>query len=99
MAKLAAQNWSDLNKRGIDKNLIAQNTSQLLPVSTDLAVVLGRTVVKIRELLDVQIGDVIRLDAVESDEVAVQVGVSKKFLAYPGKIGNQRAIKITHVLT
>ena len=95
MEKLSAQNWIDANKKGTDTNLYANNTKQVLPVKIGLRAILGEAQVSIRELLEVKVGDVVRLDAFESDNVNVLVGTQNKFLAKPGCIGSQRAVQIT----
>lgn len=99
MEKLSVQNWADANKRGNDKNLFTQNTRQILPVKTHLVAVLGETVVTIKDLLEVGVGDVIRLDADENAEIGLFVGPHKKFLGWPGRKGSQKAVKITQVLS
>lgn len=98
MQKLSAQHWIDANKKGADMNLIASNTQQILPVKTDVTAILGGTTVSIKELIEIKIGDVIRLDGLENEEIRLKVGSQEKFLAHPGQMGNQKAVRITRVI-
>jgi flagellar motor switch protein FliM len=98
MEKLSAQNWSDANKKGSDTDLLTRNIKQIMPVKTNLVAVLGSTEISIRELLDIGVGDVVRLDALDKDDITLLVGLQKKYMAQPGCLGNQKAVKITRVI-
>lgn len=60
--------------------------------------VLGRTVITVRDLLDISVGDVIPLERNVREEVDVQVGNSTKFVGRPGIYGNRLAVQITGVV-
>jgi flagellar motor switch protein FliM len=95
--KLSAQDRPNGRNGDADKNLQARNVQQILPVSTDLVAMLGGTIVSIKDLIEIKIGDVIRLDATDNDEITLQVGGLSKFAARPGRIGNHMAVRITKV--
>ena len=96
--KLSALNAPSNTVGGLNKERKAGNVQQIMPVSTDLVAMLGGTIVTIKDLLDVKIGDVIRLDATENDEMSLLVGGQCKFAARPGQIGSHMAVRITRVL-
>jgi len=98
MEKLSAQNWIDANKKGADGDLFSNNTKQIMPVKLGIRALLGQSLISIRELLEVKPGDVVRLDAFESDNVSLLVGNLNKYQAKPGCVGNQKAVKIIQVL-
>ncbi len=56
---------------------------------------LGGADVSLKELLDLSIGDVIRLDQRSNAECLVYVGGQKKYYGTPGVFENMRAVKIT----
>lgn len=60
--------------------------------------VLGHTVITVRDLLDISVGDVIPLERNVREEVDVQVGNSTKFVGRPGIYGNRLAVQITGVV-
>lgn len=62
-----------------------------VPVTAEL----GSTILTVRDLLEVQVGDVIPLRKSIEDEVDVQVGSYKKFVGILGANKNNMAVKIT----
>ncbi len=65
-----------------------------LPVST----LIGKTNLSIRDLLQLQRGDVLCLDKAHDSDLMVQVGGKTKMSARSGLIGRKKAIKIVKVL-
>jgi len=96
--KLSAQGRNDKPHRDSVKNQSSENAKLLMPVNSEVGVTLGGAVVKVRELLDVKVGDIIRLDTLEKDEVSVFVGTKIKFMGHAGRVGNKKAVRITKVL-
>ena len=99
MEKLSTQNWIEARKKGDDKSGYESNTRELSLAQTDLIAHLGTAELTVREFLNVKPGDVIRLDNLKDDFITVMVSDRTKFLATPGRSGNQKAVKIAHILT
>lgn len=59
--------------------------------------VLGRTQITVREFLELQVGDVLRLDRRKNQEIEVFVGNKLKFYGVPGRKEGRIAVKITRV--
>ncbi len=78
------------NTRAIRQKL--ENT--LVPVK----VILGKTCITVRELLELSGGDVIPLDRRVKDDLEVMIGQRTKFLGKPGVHDNRFAIQISRVL-
>jgi flagellar motor switch protein FliM len=76
-------------KRDIEKGV--QSTS--VPVKA----VLGRTTVTVRDVLELQPGDVMTLDTGVNEELEVRVGDLLKFYGIPGVKKNKVAVRITRV--
>lgn len=66
-------------------------------MAVQLTVNLGQAQVTVKELLDLAIGDVIRLDARSNEALSVQVGDKLKFRGKPGLLGSRLAIEVTDV--
>ncbi len=64
---------------------------------TSLEAYLAGSVITVRDLLRLQVGDIVRLDNSVNDEESVTISVSgkPKFKAKQGRIGNKQAIQIT----
>ncbi len=74
-------------KRDIEKGV----QSTYVPVKA----VLGRTTVTVRDVLELQPGDVLALDTGVNDELEVRVGDLLKFYGIPGVKKNRVAVRIT----
>ena len=51
-----------------------------------------------KDFVNLQLGDVIRLDRKVDDELEVYVGNIKKFKALPGYSDNKYAVRVTEIL-
>jgi len=67
-------------------------------VDVEVVAELGRSEVSVKEVLDLQEGDVLRLDRHVEEEVAITVGGTEKLWGRPGERRKQRAIMITRGL-
>lgn len=67
-------------------------------VELRVSLILGQSDIKMRDLIDLQIGDVIGLNTQQDQEMVLKVEQSPKFLARPGTIGNRLAAEITQIL-
>lgn len=94
--KLSVQNWIDKNKKMMDKDDRVMNVKRLIPVETNVKAIIGKTTLTIRELIDIKVGDVIKIDQRTYQDIDVYVGNKLKFQAKPGLSGHQLAIKITN---
>jgi flagellar motor switch protein FliM len=60
--------------------------------------VLGKSVITVNDFVNIQVGDIIRLDSKIDDELDVYVGNIKKFTAVPGANKEAYAVRITSVI-
>lgn len=60
--------------------------------------VLGNAMISVSDFINLQQGDIIRLDRKVQDELSVYVGNIRKFTALPGASGNQYAVRVTSVV-
>lgn len=65
-----------------------------LPVSAEL----GKTSITVKELLELKVGDIIRLKNKITDEIIISIGGKKKFAGRPGSIDGKKAVKILRLL-
>lgn len=65
----------------------------LIPVSAEL----GKSYVSVRDFINLQVGDVIKLDRKVEDELDIYVGNIVKFKALPGLFSDNNAVKITEI--
>ena len=60
--------------------------------------VLGQSIISVNDFVNIQIGDIIRLDRKVEDELEIFVGNIKKFTALPGTSGENYAVRATSVI-
>jgi flagellar motor switch protein FliM len=87
----AAQNTNTLETRSILEHEI---NSIDLPAS----VVIGQTKLTIRDLLQLQRGDILALDKPHNSELSVQIGGRTKMAAKSGLVGRKKAFKVTRII-
>ena len=59
---------------------------------------LGRSTISVNDYINIQIGDIIKLDTKVNDELEVYVGNIKKFTALPGATSYSYAVRVTSVI-
>lgn len=63
-----------------------------------IKVLLGKTVITVADLLELNVGDVVPLERKIDQDLEVIIGSSMKYLAKPGVFNNRSAIQITKVV-
>ncbi len=67
-------------------------------VDVPVKAVLGKSQVAVNDFLNLQVGDIIRLDTGVEDDLTVYVGNIKKFTALPGSSKDKYAVRVTSVI-
>ncbi len=97
LANLSTKFWFDktcsISNKDQQKNIKNQIKSVKIPVR----VILGDTLITVRELLELQVGDVVMLNRKSDEALEVVIGHSQKFYALPGLYNDQVAVKIIGV--
>lgn len=60
--------------------------------------VLGNSVISVDDFINIQVGDIIRLDKKVEDQLSIYVGNIEKFKALPGSSGENYAVQLTEVI-
>lgn len=59
---------------------------------------LGKSMISVNDFMNIQIGDIVKLDSKVDDELDVYVGNILKFKALPGAISDSYAVRVTSVI-
>jgi flagellar motor switch protein FliM len=99
MPKLTTSFWvaSSIARAGSKTN-VTQMQKKLERTLVPLMVELGKISVTVGEMLDLTVGDVIRLDSKVNDELPIIIGQHQKFKCKPGSSNNRIAVQITEVV-
>lgn len=60
--------------------------------------VLGKSIISVNDFVNIQVGDIIRLDTKTDEELSVYVGNINKFTALPGASSDVYAVRLTSVV-
>ncbi len=98
IGKLSAQNWIDATKKRSLTGDAEINRANLEELVVPVRAVLADTDIRIRDFLDLKIGDVVTTDHRISEEMALYVRNRRKFCGRPGLVGRKRAVVLTTVV-
>lgn len=98
VSKLNAQYWfsstrDETSQEGLER-LKERLSKAKLPIVANLA----STEITVADLLDLQAGDVIKLDQKAQEEAIIKIGQREKFRGRPGVVGSKLALEITSVI-
>ena len=96
--KLSTRYWFSTSEKNLTKEELSVIRERILGTKVPVRAELGSTTVRIKDVLNLQVGDVIKLDANIDDMAKVKVGSQVKFLGDIGVSKNKMAIKIVNVL-
>ena len=95
--KLNTKFWFTTNNKAQheDKSKFIQQVVEKARIP--LTAVLGRTTLTVKELLELQVGDVIDLERKKDSEIEVYVGSRLKYYGKPGLLGSKLAVQIIRI--
>lgn len=98
MDKLNTKYWFSTMQEEDDENYQEHIEALIKRVEVPVKTVLGRSYVSVNDFINLQIGDIIRLDSRIDEELVLYVGNIKKFTALPGSNKDNYAVRITSVI-
>lgn len=98
MDRLNTKYWYSSMKENPDDNYEEYLEALIKRVQIPVKAVLGKSHVSVSDFLNLQRGDVVRLDTGVDSELEIYVGNYKKFTAMPGSSDNKYAVQVTSVL-
>jgi flagellar motor switch protein FliM len=99
ISKLSAQYWYSSVRRGTTTENLNILRERLSTIDVTVVAEIGSMDLTVRDVLSLQVGDVIRLQNTRvNDPMYLSVGARKKFLCKPGQIGNKLAVQVLRKL-
>ncbi len=98
MDKLNTKFWFSTMKEGGDDDYEEHIEALLKRVDVPVKAVLGKSSVSVSDFINLQLGDIIRLDTRVDSELSVYVGNIEKFTALPGSNKDNYAVRVTSVM-
>ena len=98
--KLNTKYWYSTVKGGGDNGLSRELVEvAIAKARIPVKVELGRSTISVKDFVNIQRGDIIKLNTKVNDELGIFVGNIKKFYALPGTSSDSYAVKISQVIT
>ena len=98
MDKLHTKYWFSTMKEKDSNSYEAAIENIIDNALIPMKAVLGTSKINVQDFVNLQLGDIIRLDRKVDDELEVYVGNIKKFKALPGYSDNKYAVRVTEIL-
>lgn len=98
MDKLNTKFWFSTMKESSDEDYSQYVEAMIRRAEVPLRARLGNSMITVNDFVNLQLGDIIRLDTGTESELPIYVGNIKKFMALPGKEGDKYAVRITSVI-
>jgi flagellar motor switch protein FliM len=96
IGKLSTQFWFSTVHRGTTTENLNVLKEKLATVDVNVVAEIGKINIPVREVLSLQIGDVIQLYNTRiGDPYSLNIGNKRKFLCRPGVIGKKMAVQVT----
>ncbi len=96
--KLNTKYWYSTMKSRDDQSYNDLIEIAISKVKVPLRAVLGKSTISINDFVNMQRGDIIKLNSKVDDELTVYVGNMNKFTALPGALAGTYAVKISSVI-
>ena len=98
MDKLNTKYWYSTMQKNDNENYEEHLEVLIKKIDVPVKAILGRSQVSVNDFLNLQVGDIIRLDSRVDSEMDVFVGNIQKFKALPGSSKDNYAVRITSVI-
>lgn len=93
--RLNAHYWFSRSTKEKNSKNIFFLQKQIKETNIDVRVILGKTLVTVKELLELQVGDVVHLDQKVTDDLFILIGDRLKYSGKPGTLKKNLGFQIT----
>jgi len=95
MHRLTSQDWFSYRKKGTQEQKRDQLLENLAEAKLHTRTYLGRTTIKVSDLLNLQVNDVLKISKEAKNELIMQIEGKSKFAGRIGQFRGQKAFKIS----
>ncbi|MBR5375708.1 MAG: flagellar motor switch protein FliM [Lachnospiraceae bacterium] len=98
MDKLNTKFWFSTMQDNSDESYMEHMEDLIKHVQIPIMAVLGESSITVTDFVNLQVGDIIRLDSRVAQDMDVYVGNIRKFKALPGSTKDSYAVRVTEVI-
>lgn len=95
--KLSTKHWFSTAQKDLSEKELTSIKKGMLNTKVPVRAELGTTMIKVKDVLNLQRGDVVKLDGGTKDESRIKIGSQVKFWGNIGVMKNKMAVKISKV--
>ncbi|MBN2803198.1 MAG: flagellar motor switch protein FliM [Deltaproteobacteria bacterium] len=99
VSKLQASFWYSKTKKETSEKTRQDITSKLVDADVEVKAELGHADITVNDILNLEVGDVLKLKEKLREPIKIKVQDRYKFLGRPGMVGKKRGVKIIKSLT
>lgn len=96
--KLTTQSWFKTNQKIISEEDVKALKENISRTIVEVSAAVGETKLTVWDILNLEVGDVIRLDTHKNDPLKIKLNGKDKFLGIPGIYKGKYAVKIVDLL-
>jgi flagellar motor switch protein FliM len=97
ITKLSGQNWIDATKKKGQESDRGVNLENLRSVQADMSAILLKTGIKMKEFLELKVGDIIPSEKKITEPMDIYVNRRKKFIGRPGLSGKKKSFQVVDI--
>ena len=98
MDKLNTKYWFSTMQSRDEKSYNEYIETAISKAQIPIKAILGKSTISVMDFINLQVGDIVRLDSHVDDELDIYVGTIVKFKALPGTGADSYAVKVTEVI-
>lgn len=95
--KLSTKYWFSTAQKELSEKELSSIRKRMLNTTVPVRAELGSTVIKVKDVLNLQKGDVVKLDEGTEEEAKIKIGSRVKFWGNIGVVKNKMSVKIAKV--
>jgi len=98
ISKLSVHYYYSTSGKAVTPENMATIQHKIASSYVPVKAILGKTIITVKDLIELSAGDVVPLDTHYKDDLEVQIGQRTKFLGRPGLHGNKVSIQVSMVV-
>ncbi|WP_432800166.1 flagellar motor switch protein FliM [Poriferisphaera sp. WC338] len=99
MDKLSSQSWAAYKKHSASDKIRNRLANHLEAAKLDVSTILADSSIKLTELMNLQVGDIITTEKPASSPLTLSIGGKRKFIGHLGQYRGNRAFKVARQIS
>ncbi len=97
MGVLSNQNWFTRPRKGSQEDFVRKLKGNLQTAKVQMRTILANTTIRLHDLMNLQVGDLITTDTPHTSNVVMQIEGKNKFFGQLGRFREKRAVRVNRI--